>query len=256
MLRVNGVSVEVAGVAAVDALDLEVGDHEAVGLIGPSGAGKSTLLDAISGLYRPSSGQIWFATDGADKDITRLAPHRIASLGIARTYQRPGLSPGLSARENVDLGRKVKVRSSVIAAARCWRNGQRDDVRQREVVEHVLHDLELDDVADTPVGALPCGLRKRVELGRALVVEPTLLLLDDLTSGLTVGEKDEMLRHLRQVQSKHGLSLLFASHDIGVTSDLCDRVVALHQGRKIAEGPAPLVRQDHRVMSAYLGAHA
>ena len=121
------------------------------------------------------------------------------------------------------------------------------------MVERLLHFLDLGDVVDTPVGALPCGLRKRVELGRALAIEPHLLLVDDITSGMTICEKDEMVRHLRRVHEDLGVALLFASHDIGVTAELCDRVVALHRGRKIAEGPAALIQQNHKVMSAYLG---
>jgi branched-chain amino acid transport system ATP-binding protein len=248
VLLIDGVSIGVDGNEAVVGLSLRVGDGELVGLIGPSGAGKSTVLDAVTGLYRPSTGRIFLD----DRDITRLAPHRIASLGVARTFQRPSLLPGLSVRDNVDVGRRVKVRSSVLAAARCWRSGQHEDARRRDVVEGLLQQLDLRDVADAPVGALPCGLRKRVELARALVAEPKLLLLDDLSTGMTIGEKEEVLGHLRRINSSLGVSILFASHDIGMTTDLCERVVALHQGRLIAEGPAVTIRQDHRVMSAYL----
>ena len=249
MLVLDGVSIGDGGDRVVEDLSFEVRDHEVLGLIGPSGAGKSAIVDCVTGLYRASAGRVLLG----DQDLTRLAPHRIASLGVSRTFQRPTLSPGLTVAENVNLGRKVTMRSSVLAAARCWRSGQREDARQRDVVDGIVAFLGLDEVRSTPVGALPCGLRKRVELARALAVEPRLLLLDDATSGLTVDEKEATLRFVRRIHDEMGATIVFASQDIGVTTELCDRVVALDRGRMVAAGHAADIRKDPRVLRAYLG---
>ncbi len=249
MLVLDGVTIELGGRNAVEGLDLAVGDREIVGLIGPKGAGKTTLLDCITGLYRPSAGRVLLG----DKEIQRLAPHRIAGLGVGRTFERLALFPGLSVHDNVTLGRQVKQRSGVVAAARHWGRAQRDDTRQGDVVERVVEFLDLQDLRGTPVGALSSGLRKRVELGRALALEPQLLLLDEATSEMTVGEKEELVGYVRRTNVEMGVTLLFVSHDIGVTTELCDRVAVLDGGRKIAEGPPEVIRQDPRVLSAYLG---
>ena len=155
--------------------------------------------------------------------------------------------------ENVGIGRKMSTRSSVLAAARCWRAGRHEDAGEREVVDGILSLLELSALRDTPVGALPCGLRKRVELGRALAIEPRLLLIDDATSGLTVDEKEHTLRIVRRIHAELGVTVVFVSQDLGVTTELCDRVVVLDRGRKVAEGPAAEIRKDPRVLRAYLG---
>ncbi len=249
MLLLDGVCIGVGGASAVEDLSLEVRDHEVLGLIGPSGAGKSAVVDCVTGLCRPSAGRVLLG----EQDLTRLAFHRIASLGVARTFQQPAPSPALSVAENVGIGRKASARSSVLAAARCWRAGRREDAGEREVVDGILSLLELADLRDTPVGALPCGLRKRVELGRALAIEPRLLLIDDATSGLTVDEKEQTVRIVRRIHAELGVTVVFVSQDLGVTTELCDRVVVLDRGRKVAEGPPAEIRKDARVLRAYLG---
>jgi branched-chain amino acid transport system ATP-binding protein len=249
VLAVEGVSIGFGGVRAIEDVSLQLHAGEVLGLIGPNGAGKTSLLNCISGVYRPDAGRI--VLDG--HDVTRLRPHRIAGLGVGRTFQSLALFPGLTVLDNIALGRHTRMRAGVLSAAVWWGRAQREEVRHREVVEHLIDFLEMEGVRKVPVGALPYGLQKRVELGRALAVEPRLLLLDEPTSGMNVDEKEDIARFILDVNEEMGVTLLFVSHDIGVTMDICDRVVVLDQGQKIAEGPPGRIRQDERVISAYLG---
>ena len=249
MLAIDDVSVAFGGVRAIDGVSLEIHDGEILGLIGPNGAGKTSLLNCVSGVYRPATGRILLG----DEEISRLAPHRIAALGVGRTFQSLALFPGLSVLDNVTLGRHVKMRAGVLSAAVYWGRAQREETAHRAVVERIIDFLEMEGIRRTPVGALPYGLQKRVELGRALALEPRLLLLDEPTSGMNVDEKEDIARFVLDINEEMGITLLFVSHDIGVTMDLCDRVVVLDQGHKVAEGPPGVIRQDPRVISAYLG---
>jgi branched-chain amino acid transport system ATP-binding protein len=249
VLRVEGACVGFGGVRALDDVSLEIAAGEVLGLIGPNGAGKSSLLNCISGVYRPTAGRILLG----DHDLTRLAPHRIAALGVGRTFQSLALFPGLSVLHNVMLGRHVKMRSGIFAAAAYWGRARREEIRHREVVEHIIDFLEMESIRRTPVGALPYGLQKRVELGRALALEPRLLLLDEPTSGMNVDEKEDIARFILDINEEMGVSILFVSHDIGVTMDICDRVVVLDQGTKVSEGTPDVIRHDERVIRAYLG---
>ena len=249
MLAVAEVSIGFGGVQALDRVGFELHPGEILGLIGPNGAGKSSLLNCISGVYRPDAGRV--ELDG--RDLTRLRPHRIARLGVGRTFQSLALFPSLTVVENISLGRHCRMRTGVLGSAIWVGRARREEERHREVVERLVDFLEMEAVRKVPVGALPYGLQKRVELGRALALEPRLLLLDEPTSGMNVDEKEDIARFILDVNEELGVALLFVSHDIGVTMDICDRVVVLDQGRKVAEGPPGRIRQDERVLQAYLG---
>ena len=249
MLAVSGVSIGFGGVQALADVSLELHAGEVLGLIGPNGAGKSSLLNCISGVYRPDEGTV--VLDG--HDLTRRRPHQIAALGVGRTFQSLALFPGLTVLDNIALGRHTRMRTGVLSAALWVGRARREEERHREVVERLIDFLEMEAVRKVPVGALPYGLQKRVELGRALALEPRLLLLDEPTSGMNIDEKEDIARFILDANEELGVALLFVSHDIGVTMDICDRVVVLDQGRKVTEGPPGRVRHDERVISAYLG---
>ena len=249
MLAVEDVCIGFGGVLALDGVTLDVHDGEVLGLIGPNGAGKTSLLNCINGVYRPSRGRL--VLDGTD--LVGLRPHKVAARGVGRTFQSLALFPGLSVLDNVTLGRHLRMRTGLLSGAVYWGRAQREEVRHREVVERIIDFLEMEGIRRTPVGALPYGLQKRVELGRALALEPTLLLLDEPTSGMNVDEKEDIARFILDINEEMGVTLLFVSHDIGVTMDICDRVVVLDQGRKVAEGPPGRILQDEAVIQAYLG---
>ncbi|HJR24796.1 MAG TPA: ABC transporter ATP-binding protein [Acidimicrobiales bacterium] len=249
MLGVDDVCIGFGGVLALDGVTLDVHDGEVLGLIGPNGAGKTSLLNCISGVYRPTRGRL--VLDGTD--LVGLRPHRVAARGVGRTFQSLALFPGLSVLDNVTLGRHLRMRTGLLSGAVYWGRAQREEVRHREVVERIIDFLEMEGIRRTPVGALPYGLQKRVELGRALALEPRLLLLDEPTSGMNVDEKEDIARFILDINEEMGVTLLFVSHDIGVTMDICDRVVVLDQGRKVAEGPPGRILQDEAVIQAYLG---
>ena len=249
VLAVEDVRLGFGGVLALDGVSLDVHDREVLGLIGPNGAGKTSLLNCISGVYRPDEGRL--VLDG--RDLVGLRPHRVAARGVGRTFQSLALFPGLSVLDNVTLGRHLRMRAGVLSSALYWGRAQREEVRHREVVERIIDFLEMEGIRRTPVGALPYGLQKRVELGRALALEPTLLLLDEPTSGMNVDEKEDIARFILDINEEMGVTLLLVSHDIGVTMDICDRVVVLDRGRKVAEGPPGRIREDEAVIHAYLG---
>ena len=249
MLTVEDVSVSFGGVRAVEDVSFTIRGGEILGLIGPNGAGKTSLLNLISGVYRPDCGRIKLL----DRDITKLPPHKVAALGVGRTFQSLALFPGLTVLDNVTLGRHSRMRSGIASCALYWGRAQHEEASHRAAVERIIDFLEMERIRRAPVGTLPYGLQKRVELGRALALEPRLLLLDEPTSGMNIDEKEDVARFILDINEEMGITLLVVSHDIGVTMDICDRVVVLDQGKKLAEGLPEEVRADPEVVRAYLG---
>ncbi len=251
-LQIQGVSKQFGGVQAMNQVSLEVCQGEIVSVIGPNGAGKTTLLNMISGFYHPNSGSILFA----QRDITHLAPHRIAALGIARTFQNIALFRGMTVLDNLMLGRHIHMRTGVLAAMLRFGPARREEVAQRRVVEDVIEFLEIEALRKRPVGSLAYGLQKRVELGRALAAEPRMLLLDEPMGGMNVEEKEDMARFILDVNEEWGTTIVLIEHDMGVVMDISERVIVLDLGAKIADGTPQQVKAHPQVITAYLGVQA
>jgi branched-chain amino acid transport system ATP-binding protein len=249
LLEVEGISVRFGALLALNDVSLRVPRGEIAAIIGPNGAGKTTLLNCISGFYQPSAGRIRFA----GRDRTRLAPPDVAALGIARTFQNVALFRGMSVLDNIMTGRVLKMRGSFLLDALWWGPARRQELAHRAFVERIIDFLEIQAIRKTPAGLLPYGLQKRVELARALAAEPQLLLLDEPMAGMNVEEKEDMCRFILDVNSEFGTTIALIEHDMGVVMDICDHVIVLDYGRKIADGTPEHVRKDEAVRDAYLG---
>ena len=251
VLEVSGVKVEFGSIVAVDNVSTSVKAGEIFAIVGPNGAGKSSLLNAINGFYKPSSGQIRFN----GRDLVGLAPHRVAKLGVARTFQNIQLYLGMPVLDNLMAGRHIHMHNGVLQAIiRPW--GMKEEVRQREAVEKVLQFLGLQAQRNTPVGTFGYGIRKRVDLGRALCMEPKLLLLDEPMAGMTMDEKEDMARFILEVRHSTGIPIVIVEHDMQLVSDIADRVLVLDWGQVVATGKPDEVLRLPEVVAAYLGSES
>ena len=248
-LEISDVSKAFGGVQAVTRVSIDVRKGEILSIIGPNGAGKTTLLNMISGFYHPDTGRIALEA----KDITHLKPSKIAERGVARTFQNIALFRGMTVLDNLMLGRHVRMRSGVVASFIYWGLAQKEEVAHRRRVEDIIDFLKIQDLRRRPTGSLAYGLQKRVELGRALALDPNVLLLDEPMGGCNHEEKEDMARFILDVNQEWGTTIILIEHDMGVVMDISDRVAVLDMGQKIAQGTPDEVRANPQVIKAYLG---
>jgi branched-chain amino acid transport system ATP-binding protein len=252
LLAASDVSKHFGGVRAVEGVTLSVSRGELISIIGPNGAGKTSFLNMISGFYRPDTGSIVFEA----KEITGVRPSHIAALGIARTFQNIALFSGMTVLDNIMLGRHVRMKAGVLSSFIYWGLAQKEEVAHRARVEELIEFLKLEDLRKQPTSGLAYGLRKRVELARALALDPKLLLLDEPMGGMNQEEKEDMARFILDVNQQWGTTIILIEHDMAVVMDISDRVAVLDRGRKIAEGSPGEVQRHPDVIRAYLGTAA
>ena len=248
-LEIKNLHLRFGGLTALDKVSLHVNDREILAVIGPNGAGKTSLLNCINGFYRPQSGEIFFQ----DRDITRLAAHKIAKLGISRTFQKIELYTGLSSLDNLMAARHIHMKRGALSASLFFGPTRNEEIRHREVVEDIIDLLELEPIRQKLVGLLPFGQRKRVELGRALALEPKILLLDEPMTGMNVEEKEDMARFILDIAELKKIPMVLIEHDMEVVMDISQRIVVLDFGVKIAEGLPKEIIKHPEVLRAYLG---
>ncbi len=249
LLKIENVSLGFGGVQALSEVSFEIREKEILAIIGPNGAGKTSMLNVINGFYHPQQGAITFKGE-----VRRaMRPHQAAVQGIARTFQNVALFKGMSTLDNIMSGRNLKMRRNALWQAIHFGPARREELEHREAVERIIDFLEIQAIRRIPVGRLPYGLQKRVELGRALAMEPELLLLDEPMAGMNVEEKEDMSRFVIDVNEQFGTTMALIEHDMGVVMDLSDRVIVLDYGRKLADGTPDEVRANQDVIDASLG---
>jgi len=249
MLEVQNISLRFGGVKALTDISFNVKEHEIRAIIGPNGAGKSSMLNCINGVYQPQEGSITFR----GKTFKHMNSRQVAEMGVARTFQSLALFKGMSVLDNIMTGRNLRMKSNLFLQALRWGPAEREEIAHREFVERIIDFLEIQAYRKTPVGRLPYGLQKRVDLGRALAMEPTMLLLDEPMAGMNVEEKQDMCRFILDVNDEFGSTIVLIEHDMGVVMDISDRVVVLDYGKKIGDGTPDEVRHNDEVIKAYLG---
>ncbi|BAO81896.1 ABC-type branched-chain amino acid transport system, ATPase component [Serpentinimonas raichei] len=249
ILDVNNISLRFGGVKALSDISFNVREHEIRAIIGPNGAGKSSMLNCINGVYKPQEGSITFR----GQTFKHMNSRQVAELGVARTFQNLALFKGMSVIDNLMTGRNLRIKSNLLLQALRWGPAEREETEHREKVEHIIDFLEIQAHRKTPVGQLPYGLQKRVDLGRALAMEPKVLLLDEPMAGMNVEEKQDMCRFVLDVNDEFGTTIVLIEHDMSVVMDISDRVVVLDYGKKIGDGSPGEVRANPDVISAYLG---
>ncbi|MBL6672639.1 MAG: ABC transporter ATP-binding protein [Alphaproteobacteria bacterium] len=249
LMEMRNITLRFGGVVAIEDISFDIRQGEIRAIIGPNGAGKSSMLNVINGFYHPQDGEVWYK--GAIRGPMR--PHQIAAQGIARTFQNIALFHGMSTLDNIMTGRLTHMKTGMLSQSVWFGRAQREETENRAFAERIIDFLEIQSIRKTPVGRLPYGLQKRVELGRALAAEPYLLLLDEPMAGMNVEEKEDMSRFILDVNDEFGTTIALIEHDMGVVMDLADRVVVMDYGRKIGDGSPEEVRNNKAVIDAYLG---
>ena len=252
-LKIENVSLAFGGVQALTDVSLEVQQSAITAIIGPNGAGKTSLLNCISGLYHPQDGRILFYNQGNEYVLTQLKPHQIAKLGIARSFQNIELFKHMTVLDNLMLGRHNHLKSNIFSGGLYWGKTQKEEVENRFFVEDIIDLLEIQAIRKQAVGTLSYGLQKRVELGRALAMQPSLLILDEPMAGMNAEEKEDMARFILDVNEEHGVSIIIIEHDMGVVMDISDQVAVLDFGLQIGNGTPDEVQRNPDVIRAYLG---
>jgi branched-chain amino acid transport system ATP-binding protein len=249
ILDLQNISLRFGGVKALTDISFNIREHEVRAIIGPNGAGKSSMLNVINGVYHPQEGQIMFR----GQERKKMEPHMAAQQGIARTFQNIALFKGMSVLDNIMTGRNLRMKCNIFQQAFWLGPALREEIEHRQKVEQIIDFLEIQHIRKTAVGALPYGLQKRVDLGRALAMEPQILLLDEPMAGMNVEEKQDMCRFILDISDQFGTTIVLIEHDMGVVMDISDRVVVLDYGKKIGDGTPDEVRSNPDVISAYLG---
>ncbi|WP_029133994.1 ABC transporter ATP-binding protein [Sedimenticola selenatireducens] len=249
ILDLKNISLSFGAMRVLNNISFDVRKSEIRSIIGPNGAGKSSMLNVINGVYHPQEGEISFRGEVRKQ----MKVHEAAGFGIARTFQNIALFKGMSTLDNIMTGRNLKMKSSMFSQAIYWGKAQKEEIEHRRKVEEIIDFLEIQAIRKTPVGRLPYGMQKRVELGRALAAEPEILLLDEPMAGMNVEEKEDMSRFVLDINDEFGTTIVLIEHDMGVVMDISDRVVVLDYGRQLADGTPDVVRNNQDVIDAYLG---